>query len=393
MKLRVFVIVLLVAVGAAAVVVSVGGLPSAASTDTTEYLTATAAIADVSAEVAATGAVAANETWALGFGGEPVLVADGTTPTAGSGTWTVTAVEVAVGSAVKAGDTLATASTEDLRAQLVIAKTSLKSARVQERAAEDTLEDALDTDDTAVIRQAKTGRYNAVNARRQAEQEVEDLREQIELATITAPIDGTVTAVTAVEGQALSGTAMTLASTTYDVTADVVESDISDMSIGQPATVTVDAIGATIQGEVTAIAPAASTESGASGVVSFPVTVSLTGAPSDLREGMTAEVTIVSASVADVLTVPSAALRGTAGDYRVQVLGADGEPVAQPVTVGLITEGSVEIKEGLEEGQVVITGTNASRTATDTGGQVRTTIGGGGIAVPGTGPRGNFGQP
>ena len=354
--------------------------------DATEYLTATAAIGDVTSEVAATGAVEARETWALGFGGEPVLVADGTTTTAGSGTWTVATVEVAPGSVVKAGDVLATASTDDLEDQLTIAKTSLASARVQERLAKATLEDADDSGDTAAIRQAKIGNYGAVNGRRQAEQEVADLREQIELATLVAPIDGTVTSVSAVAGRPLTGTALTLASSAYEVTTDVVEGDISEMAVGQPATVTVDAIGATIQGEVTAIAQAASAGSGTSDIVSFPVTVSLTGAPSDLREGMTAEVTIVSASVADVLTVPSAALRGTAGDYRVQVLGADGVPVAQPVTVGLITESTAEIKEGLEAGQVVVTGTSASRTATGATGQGPTTIGGGGvIGVPGTG--------
>ena len=44
-------------------------------------------------------------------------------------------------------------------------------------------------------------------------------------------------------------------STTYEVTADVVESDISSMTVGQEATITVDAIDATIQGTVSAIAP------------------------------------------------------------------------------------------------------------------------------------------
>jgi macrolide-specific efflux system membrane fusion protein len=323
-----------------------------------------------------------------------VLVADGASETAGAGTWTVATVDVTAGSVVKAGDVLATAATDDLEDQLAMARTSLHSAKVQEVIAEDALEDASDADETAAIRQAKIGLDNAVNGRRQAEMEVADLREQIGLATILAPIDGTVTGVTAVAGRSITGTAITMASAAYEVTTDVVEGDISEMAVGQPATVTVDAIGATIQGEVIAIAQAASADSGTSGVVSFPVTVSLTGAPSDLREGMTAEVSIVSASVADVLTVPSAALRGTAGDYRVQVLGADGVPVAQPVTVGLITESTVEIKEGLEAGQVVVTGTSASRTATGAAGQGPTTIGGGGgIAVPGTGPRGNFGQP
>ena len=40
---------------------------------------------------------------------------------------------------------------------------------------------------------------------------------------------------------------------------------------------------------------------------------------------MTADVTITIDSATNVLTVPAAALRGTAGDYTVLVMGADGD--------------------------------------------------------------------
>ena len=204
------------------------------------------------------------------------------------------------------------------------------------------------------------------------------------LATLTAPIDGTVTAVAIVPGLESTGTAITLAASTYEVTADVVESDISAMTIGQEATVTVDAIDAVIGGTVSAIAPAASGASGGD-VVSFPVTVALTGAPSALRAGMTADISIVTASATDVLTIPSTALRGTEGSYRVQVMGADGTPTATPVEVGLVTDTTAEITSGLAAGDVVVTGTTADRTGTTT-----TVTGerggfGGGVAVPGVG--------
>ncbi len=144
----------------------------------------------------------------------------------------------------------------------------------------------------------------------------------------------------------------------------MVESDISSMSVGQDATIGVDAIGATIAGTVSAIAPTGSTSSGSGSVVSYPVTVTLTGAPKELRAGMTADITIVTASATNVLTIPAEALRGTAGDYRVQVLGADGTPTVTPVTVGLVTSTTAEIKSGLSAGDTVITGTTADRVAT-----------------------------
>jgi RND family efflux transporter MFP subunit len=292
-----------------------------------------------------------------------------------------------VGQAVKAGDVLATASIENLEFQLLVATSSLASARLQVEMARDTLDDASTTDAT---NQARTGYYNALNGRRSAEREVADIKAQIALATLTAPIDGIVTAVNITKGLEASGTAITIASSVYEVTADVVESDVSAMSVGQAATISVDAIDAAIQGTVSAIAPAASSAGSSGGVVSYPVTVTLTGAPATLRAGMTADITIVTASATDVLTIPSSALRGTSGSYRVQVLGADGTLTAKDVTVGLVTGSTAEIRSGLAEGEVVITGTSTAQSGTTSQGGG---LGGGGIAVPGVGPGGGFRQP
>ena len=245
--------------------------------------------------------------------------------------------------------------------QLLNAEASLRAARLQEKQAKQALDDASGTD---AVRQAKVGRYNATNARREAQQQVDDLRTQIRYATLVAPIDGTITAVNIGKGLDSTGTAISLSSSTYEVTADVVESDISSMTVGQDATIAVDAIDATIQGTVSAIAPTAGDSSGSGDVVSYPVTVTLTGAPSALRAGMTADITIVTASATNVLTIPAEALRGTAGDYRVQVLGADGTPTTKAVEVGLVTSTTAEITSGLAEGEAVVTGTAADRTAT-----------------------------
>jgi macrolide-specific efflux system membrane fusion protein len=386
MKLKLLAIVALVAIGGGAVFIALGGsLPGGATATGAEYLTSPATTGDVIDEVAATGTIAATETWALGFGATP-QVAGESTPSVGSGTWTVETVNVDVGQAVKAGDVLATASTTDLEDQLASARTSLLAARVQERAAKDALDDAEGTDAT---RQAKVGWYNAVNARRQAADEIDDLEAKVALATLVAPLDGTITSLNLTAGLDATGTALTIASARYEVTADVVESDIAAMSVGQEATVTVDAVDATIGGTVSAIAPAAG--AGSSGVVSFPVTVSLTGAPPALRAGMTADITIVTASATDVLTIPTEALQGTAGSYRVRVLGADGVPAMRDVTVGLVTNTTAEVTSGLAEGETVVTGTVSDQLAgSDSGG--RFGAGGGAVMVEG-GPGPVFTRP
>jgi RND family efflux transporter MFP subunit len=385
-KLKILVIVALLTAGGIAVVASVGGLPSGDTTASTTYLTATAATGDVTDEVAATGTIAPAASYVLGFGTAAQLVGDAT-PAVGSGTWLVETVNVAVGDAVRTGDVLATASTTDLRRQLAVAQSSLAAARLGEKQARKVRKNASGTDE---IRQAKIGVYNAVNSRRQAESDVRSIKDQITLATLVAPIDGTVTGLAIAPGLEATGTAITLASNDYEVTADVVESDISSMSIGQAATVTVSAIDAAIGGKVATIAPEAGSGGGSSSVVSFPVTVALTGGPTALRSGMTADITIVTASAPNVLTIPSAALRGTSGDYRVQVMAPDGTVSTTPVTVGLVTSTEAEVTSGLSAGDVVVTGINTDRIASTT----TTSSGrggfGGGVAIPGVGGGGRF---
>ena len=385
MKLKVLVIVVLLIAGGVAIAASVGGLPLTGTAAATQYLTSSATTGDVSDQVAATGSIAAAHSYALGFGAAPVATTS-TSTTAGSGTWTVSDVKTEVGQAVKAGQVLATASTSDLRSQLEVANTSLLAARIQEKQAKTTYDDATGT---TAIRQAKSAWLNAVNARRQAETQVTTLQDQVKFASLKAPVDGIVTAVNIVKGLDSTGTAITLDSAGYQVTADVVESDVSSMTIGQDATISVPAINASIQGKVSAIAPTGTT--GSDNVVQYPVTVTLTGAPKALRQGMTADITIVTASANNVLTIPSAALRGTTGNYAVQVLGADGKPTITPVTVGLVTNTTAEIKSGLQQGDLVVTGTASDRIASSTtnnngfGGGNGRFGGGGGVFVGGPG--------
>jgi multidrug efflux pump subunit AcrA (membrane-fusion protein) len=169
------------------------------------------------------------------------------------------------------------------------------------------------------------------------------------------------------------------------VTANVVESDVSSLKVGQAAAVTVSSINADLTGTVTAIAPVAETST-TGGVVNYAVTVSLNSPPATLRPGMTADVTVTTASATGVLAVPAAAIRGTSGAYTVLVLTAAGTPETRPVTVGLMTSSLVEIKSGLNAGEVVITGTSSPQRAGTTTGAP-----GGGLTVPGGGGFGGRG--
>ena len=381
MKLKILAIVALGVVGIGAAFLALGGLPASTAT-TTQYLTGTVATGDVTNDVAATGTMAAAASYGMSFGSPAHLA--GTAAAGGSTTWSVTDVKVKAGDAVNKDQVLAIAETTDLKRQLTNATTAVDTAKIELRLAKASLSDAEDADVTAQIRRAKISVNNATTQLRSAQNTRSDLIEMIKLATLTAPIDGVVTRVNIVAGlDAPTGDAIVIDSADLEVTADVVETDIPSMAVGQAATVSIGAVDASLTGTVSAIAPTAADASSNGSVVSFPVTVVVKGAPATVRPGMTANITITTASAIGVATVPAAALRGATGNYTVLVMGPTGEPTAVPVQVGLVTNTTAEVESGLTVGQEVVTGINTPQTGTaaTTGG-----FGGGfGGPIPGVG--------
>jgi multidrug efflux pump subunit AcrA (membrane-fusion protein) len=340
MKLKLAAVALLCAVGVGALVYSFGGFGASAAQGP-EYLTATAAFGDVTAEIAATGTLAATSRTAVAFGLDAWIVNDGVSSPASPAPFRVTEVTASVGSTVKAGDALAAAESPDLERQLTAATYDQQSAQLSLSNAEDALEEA-----------------------------------QLAAATLTAPIDGVITEINIATGfDAPAGAAIVIDAPGLQVTTDVVESDLASVEVGQTATVSIDAVGAEATGTVTAISPLAN-EGGS--VVSYPVTVVLDETPEDAHAGMSADVTITTATAEGVLTVPTAALQGTEGNYRVRTLAGDGTVTAVPVEIGLTTASLAEITSGLSAGTTVVTGT-----ASDLAG--RSTTGTGGFVVPGGG--------
>jgi macrolide-specific efflux system membrane fusion protein len=298
----------------------------------------------------------------------------------------VTAVNVKVGDRVKKGDVLATADTSDLEAQIDQAANTRAAADISAAQAATNLANAT----TTTADQAQIADLNARNADAKAIALEKALRAQAPFASLVAPADGIVTAVNVRVGEtAPSSVAISLASSALQVTTNVVESDIGKISIGQKATVTISAASASLGGTVSSIAPSGSS-SGNSGVVSFAVEVLLDAPPDSVRPGMSADVSVVTASVTNVLAIPSRALSGTAGSYTVRVMAADGTVSPRSVTVGLVTSSLAEIQSGLQAGEQVVTGTSSSQTTVNGagggglgGGRSVTSFPGGGNFVQG----------
>src|SRR5437870_5141025 len=195
---------------------------------------------------------------------------------------------------------------------------------------------------------------------------------------ITSPVDGVVVARNVAVGQTVAATFQTptlflvagdLAKMAVD--ASVSESDIGGVAPGQEVSFTVDAYPAdTFRGRVEQVRNAPVT---VQNVVTYDVVVGVGNADLRLKPGMTANVTITTASHADALRVPTGALRfrppevagengsAAAADApgergpRVWVIGADGQPRAVGVTTGIADDRFTEVTGELREGDRVIT--------------------------------------
>ncbi len=188
-----------------------------------------------------------------------------------------------------------------------------------------------------------------------------------------------------------SGAAVTVQSSAFEVSASVAESDLPSLQLGQAADITITATGDTASGKVTEISPIGTSGSGG-GVVSYPIVVSLPTPPAGTASGMSAQVSVTTASASDVIAVPSIALVGNAGNYSVRVLDGSGQPQLVGVQVGLVTSSLAEIQSGISDGTEVVVGTSSSRQGT---GATSGGFGGGTIVGGGGFGGGNFrgGQP
>jgi multidrug efflux pump subunit AcrA (membrane-fusion protein) len=225
-------------------------------------------------------------------------------------------------------------------------------------------------------------------------------------AVLTAPRDGTITAVNGLVGQTVSAGSTTSASTgtsasgasgnsssssssafltlddtsSLQVVAGFAEVDASKVQVGQPATITLNALpNQSIPGQVTKVDVNSTV---VSNVVTYNVTTTLTNAPTGVKPGMTASVSVVVGQQSNVLELPTADISTRGGQSTVTLLRA-GKQITQVVTTGLVGDQTTEITSGVNQGDVVVApSVSISSTGTGTGtGTNRGGIGGGGGGV------------
>ncbi len=210
----------------------------------------------------------------------------------------------------------------------------------------------------------------------QAQISVKNASSDLASTKIYAPFTGVVSSVTAQLGGPASsaGTLFTFlndASVTLPVQVD--ETEISKVKVGQPAEVTLDALGtATFRGKVTSITPQATI---VSNIAVFYVTVTLPNTDLKMRPGMTAEAEIIAQEIRDAVLVPRRAIEQVRTRSYVTVqttTGAGKDAIITTERVRVTTAGddgtNVAVTSGLTGTETVVLPTRAKATTTRTGG-------------------------
>lgn len=276
------------------------------------------------------------------------------------------------------------------RIEVSRARISLANAEAQFKRAQDLSQQGIQAQE--LFEQTRLQRDNARAALASAEEAVRQAlaglaqaENDLERTMIVSPIDGKVVQLSAQEGEVVITGTMNNPGSVIAVIADlseilvqaeVGETEITGIRVGQEARVRVDALpGRVFEGRVAEIGSSASVRAGAgSGIRYFRVEISLINPDESLRPGMTSQVEIVTDAAKGALTVPiqsvverdpktlkvrtgrdaRAASDSPLGKYV--FLYENEKATLRPVTTGISNDTHVAIVSGLQEGDQIVTG-------------------------------------
>jgi macrolide-specific efflux system membrane fusion protein len=319
----------------------------------------------------------------------------------------VTTVDVGVGDVVHAGQQLATIDHTQASRTLTVAKDNLLVAK-ENSASGSTSTSGGQTGAQTASSSAAAQAASAASLKAkvdQAQLDVDNAQAAYDATILTAPGDGTVTAVNGAVGQqagsaSSSGSSSASGSTAGSsagsatgtqsssdqsgqssssatssggafivltdmsdlvVNTSVAEIDASKVKAGQQATVTINALPDNpVQATVSKV-DLTPTTSGST--VSYGAQLALVSPPEGLRPGQSASVAITVAQADNALSVPAAAVL-TTGNTNTVIVSQNGGSTPVQVRVGVRGESTVEITSGLSEGEnVVLTGASAPTTS------------------------------
>ena len=287
---------------------------------------------------------------------------------------TVDSINVQAGQSVNEGDVLMTIKNDELdrnvaEAQRAVAaaQEDLTNAQKAAAAAQATPTTDADGASAAAFVSAASAETNAVSAAQRslasAQANLDQANAKAASRTVTAPSSGSIVEFNAKVGATVTGGMIMGESDTsggkqcmqiadlskMKVTVQVGEKDIAKIAVGQSANVTYPAFPDIVsQGTVTAIASVANSDSNSGGgSVTFNVDILIEAPDSRLKPGMTAEVSVVTEKLDDVVMVPTMALMTEDGEHYYVNLATDSEgKKTRRVKVTVVTQNDNEAVVG-----------------------------------------------
>lgn len=277
---------------------------------------------------------------------------------------TVEKINVQAGQTVNEGDVLMTIKNDELdsavaEAQRAVAAAQEDLANAQKALAAAQAAPTMDADGTAVPTDTSADASAVSSAQRNlasAQATLEQANTKAAERTVKAPSSGSIVELHAKVGATVAGgmvmgegdtsggkQCMQIADLSkMKVTVQVGEKDIAKIAVGQSANVTYPAFPDIVsQGTVTAIASVANADAGygGGGGVTFNVDILIEAPDSRLKPGMTAEVSVVTEQLDDVVMVPTMALMTEDGENYYVNLATDEEgKETRRVNVTVVTQ-------------------------------------------------------
>ena len=289
---------------------------------------------------------------------------------------TVDSINVQAGQSVNEGDVLMTIKNDELdrnvaEAQRAVAAAQEDLANAQKATAAAQATPTTDVEGAsaaAASDPAASGDTNAVSAAQRslasAQANLDQANAKAASRTVTAPSSGSIVELNAKVGATVTGGMIMGESDTsggkqcmqiadlskMKVTVQVGEKDIAKIAVGQSDNVTYPAFPDIVsQGTVTAIASVANSDAanGGGGSVTFNVDILIEAPDARLKPGMTAEVSVVTEQLDDVVMVPTMALMTEDGEhYYVNVATDDEGKQTRRVKVTVVTQNDNEAVVG-----------------------------------------------
>jgi HlyD family secretion protein len=187
-----------------------------------------------------------------------------------------------------------------------------------------------------------------------AEADVIEAQQAVNEATLTSPLDGTIASVGITAGDTVSAGSSTeviviVGTQSYDVSSTLTSSQVPSVKVGQTADVAVDGQNSADRATVSQVGPVEDTSDG----YTYPVVVTLPASVQGLFAGSTANMTITTGGVQDVVAVPTSAVN-LAGTITYVDMLKDGLLTRKLVKVGMVGSTYTQVLSGLSPGQSVV---------------------------------------